>query len=65
MKKMRLENGVWAWTNSPARYVKELVSNVENYLAELADACWQFPKKKSENPFVGEYEPDMYETPSI
>ena len=37
LKKMQLENGVWACSNNPARYVKESVANVEKYLAELAD----------------------------
>ena len=32
LSKMRLENGVWSWANSPARYAKELVANVEKYL---------------------------------
>ena len=41
------------------------MSNVEKYLAELADACWKFPKKNSENPFLGEYEPGMDETPAL
>ena len=43
--KLILENGVWAWANSPERYVKESVANVANYLVELADVLWQFPKK--------------------
>ena len=47
LNNMRLENGLWAWANIPARYVKELVANVEKYLDELADAHWQFPKKKA------------------
>ena len=50
LKKMRLENGVWAWANRPERYVKESVANVKNYLDELADARWQFLKKKAKNP---------------
>ena len=33
LKKMRLENGVWGWANIPARDVKELLENVEKYLA--------------------------------
>ena len=45
LKKMRLDNRVWAWVNIPARYIKELVANVEKYMAELADARWQVPKK--------------------
>ena len=38
---------------------------MENYLAELAHACWQLPKKKSEKPFLGDYAPEMYETPTL
>ena len=38
LKKMRLDNRVWSWLNIPARYIKELVANVEKYMAELADA---------------------------
>ena len=33
LKKMRLENGIWAWVNIPESYVKEYVANVEKYLA--------------------------------
>ena len=33
LNKMPFENGVWAWVNITSRYVKELVSNVEKYLA--------------------------------
>ena len=64
-KKMRLESGVWAWVNSPARYVKELVANIEEYLPELSDAHWQSSKKKAENPFVGDYVTDMEKTPDM
>ena len=65
LNKMRLETGLWEWAIRPERYVKESVSNMEKYLAELADARWQFPKKKAENPFVGDYAPDMDETPAL
>ena len=65
LNKIRLENGVWAWTNRPARYIKESLANVEKYLAELADVCWQLPKKKSENTFVGDYAMEMDETPAL
>ena len=40
LNKIILENGVWELENSPARYVKELVAKVDNYLAELEDARW-------------------------
>ena len=55
LNRMRLDDGVWAWENSQARYVKELVANIEKYLAELVDACWKLPKKKA----VGDYAPEM------
>ena len=62
---MRLDNGVWAWANIQERYDKEYVTNNEKYLAELANTCWQFPKKKVENPFVGDYVPETYEIPAL
>ena len=65
MKKTKLENRVWAWANSPSRYVKELVANVEKYLAELDDARWQLTKKKAEKPFIWDYIPEMDETPDL
>ena len=62
---MRLKNRVWAWASSTSIYVKESVENVEKYLAELADTCWKFLKKKSKNPLVRDYAPDMDKTPDI
>ena len=50
---------IWAWSNSPVRYVKELVANVEKYFVELVDARWQLTNKKYDNPFVGYYSPEM------
>ena len=47
LNKMRFKNVVWEWSNIPARYVKELVANVEKYLVELNDARWKLPKKKN------------------
>ena len=38
------------------------MENVDNYLAELANERWQLPKKKAENPFIGDYAPYMDET---
>ena len=38
---------------------------MEKYLAELANSCWQFPKKKDKNPFKGEYERYMNDTPAL
>ena len=49
----------------PARYVKELVANVDKYLVELGDPHWQLPKNKSDIPFVAYYAPEMENTPGL
>ena len=59
---MRLDNGVWTWANIPERYDKELVAKVDNYLVELGDSCWQLPKNKANNYFVGGYAPEIDKT---
>ena len=41
------------------------MANVDKYLAELADACWQFSMKKDEIPFIGYSALDMEETPDL
>ena len=64
-KKINLENGLWARKNIQALYVKESVANVEKYLVELGDACWQLPKNKADNPFAGYFAPDMDKTPAL
>ena len=66
LKKMQLENGVWAWASSPARYVKEAVKNVEKYLEDLNDARWKLPTRKEiANPFPMDYAPEMDVTPVL
>ena len=63
--KKKLGNRVWAFKNSPTRHDKELLADVEKYLSELANAPWQLLMKKSENPFVGYYAPNMDKTPAL
>ena len=65
LKKMRLENGVWEWANSPATYAKEPGGKVEKYLDELADAHWKFPKKKAKNSYICDYASEMDKTPDL
>ena len=64
LKKMRLENGVWAWANSPAKYVRECCNNTQTYLNELEGDRWKLPKKAA-NPFEMGYEPELDETPVL
>ena len=41
------------------------MATIYKYLAELANARWQFPKEKAENSFFGDYAPEMNETPAL
>ena len=41
------------------------MANVDNYLAELADARWQLPKKKAQKRFIWDYALEMYDTPAL
>ena len=38
---------------------------MEKYLAKLDDERWQLPKNKAENPFIGDYAPEMEDTPAL
>ena len=42
-----------------------MVANFEKYLVELGDARSQLTKRKTENPFLGDYAPEMHETPNM
>ena len=64
LKKTRMDNGVWEWANSPARYVRESVKNVEIYLRGLNNDRRAL-SKKAENPFVMGYAPEMDEYPVL
>jgi len=61
-KRMRMANGVWAWANSPAKYVKESCNNVQKYLDELGNARWKLPKQAA-NTFAMGYEPELDDSP--
>ena len=41
------------------------MANIGKYLAELADAGWQMPTKKSYNPLVGDYSPETDKIPDM
>ena len=39
--------------------------NAEKCLSELVDAHWQLPNNRDENPFIGDYSPEMDEVPAL
>ena len=55
LNKTRLLNGVWAWTTSPAKYVKEAVRNCIVHLLTNYGGEYRMPKKV-ENLFKVEYD---------
>ena len=64
LKKMRTANGVWAWVNSPDRYVRESVKNMEIYLRGLNNNRWALPNK-AEKPVIMGYATEMDESPVL
>ena len=56
LRKVQLENGVWAWGMSPSKYIQEAVRNVEQHLKER-----NLPglKKKAATPLPAGYIPEL------
>ena len=50
VRKVQLENGVYAWAFSSSQYVQTAVKNVEAYLMSEDSKCWKMPKK-ADTPF--------------
>jgi hypothetical protein len=64
LKLMQMSNGVNAWGMSPAKYIKEGVSNCEKHLKTNYDGWYAMPTQ-AVNPFVMGYEPKIDETPAL
>jgi hypothetical protein len=60
----QLSNGVYVWGKSPAKYIKESVSNCEKRLKLIYDGRYVLPTQAA-NPFVMGYEPELNETPAL
>ena len=58
LKRMRLENGVWAWSFSSAKYVLQSIENVTNYLKVHFNSDYSIPKK-APTPFPVGYRPEL------
>jgi hypothetical protein len=59
-----MSNGVYAWGMSPAKYIKEAVSNCEKHLKTNYDGQYALLTQAA-NPFVIGYEPEIDETPAL
>jgi hypothetical protein len=57
LRKKTFQDGSYAWSLSPSKYVQSSVKNVETYLKEKLDGRYSLPKK-AENPFPGDYAPE-------
>ena len=45
VRKVQLQNGVYAWAFSSSQYVQTAVKNVEAYLISENSKCWKMPNK--------------------
>jgi hypothetical protein len=52
------------WGMSPAKYIKEAVSNCEKHLKTNYDSWYAMPTQAA-NPLVMGYEPEIDETPAL
>jgi len=63
LRKMKLANGVLAWSISPSKYIQEAVKNVEAYLAKNYNDRKLL--KRAPTPFENDYAPEMDTTPEL
>ena len=64
MRKVQLENGVWAWAFSSSQYIQSAVKNVEEYLAKAENKGWKLPKK-ADTPICTSYRPELDVSPVL
>ena len=58
VRKVQLENGVYAWAFSSSQYVQTAVKNVEAYLGSQDNKCWKMPSK-ADTPLTTTYRPEL------
>jgi hypothetical protein len=62
VRQVVMPNGVYSWMLSPAKYIKEAVKNVEQYIQKRYGK--QLPKKASA-PFPRDYDPELDVSPEL
>ena len=58
VRKVQLENGVYAWAFSSSQYVQTAVKNVEAYLDSQDNKHWKMPSK-ADTPLTTTYRPEL------
>ena len=64
VRKVQLENGVWAWSFGSSQYVNAAVKNVEAFLAKEENSRWKLPRK-AETPLATTYRPELDVSPEL
>ena len=62
VRKVQLENGVWAWSFSLSQYVQSAVKNVEEYIGKSKNSHLKIPSK-AETPLTTSYRPELDVSP--
>ncbi len=63
MRKVQLENGVWAWGFSSSQYVQAAVKNVRDWLAKEENKHWKMPHANT--PLRTSYRPELDVSPEL
>ena len=64
VRKVQLENGVWAWSFSSSQYVQSAVKNVEEYVRKSENSHLKIPSK-AETPLTTSYRPELDVSPEL
>ena len=64
VRKVQLENGVWAWNFSLSQYVQSAIKNVEKYVGKSKNSHLKIPSK-AETPLTTSYRPELDVSPEL
>jgi hypothetical protein len=64
VRRVQLENGVYAWSFSSSQYVQAAVKNLEENLAKPENVRWKMPSK-AETPTQTTYRPELDVSPEL
>ena len=64
VRKIQLENGVWAWSFSSSQYIQSAVKNVEEYVGKSENSHLKIPSK-AETPLTTSFRPELDVLPEL